>query len=247
MIMRFQEKTVLITGGSRGIGAETARLFAAEGATVIITYHSDETSASELIGELGGNCAAVRVDLAVEQDIRVLFEKVRGDFGHLDVLVNNVGVTSSGDPLTFPLSEWNRIISTNLAGTFLCTQLAAPLLSKGAAVVNLSSLRGLEDHGRPPIIAYSTSKAGIISMTKTFAKALAPGVRVNCVSPGVTNTAIVETFDDALKASFIASIYLERLLEPAEIASAIAFLASDDASGITGVNLRVDGGQSLGR
>jgi 3-oxoacyl-[acyl-carrier protein] reductase len=120
-------------------------------------------------------------------------------------------------------------------------------MKDGSSIVNVSSLRGLFDHGRPPILDYSVSKAGVISFTKTLAKELAPKIRVNCVSPGMTNTDVIKKYSREQLDQFVKTIYLGRLIEPIEIAKTIVFLSSDDASGITGVNLPVDGGQSLGK
>ncbi len=245
--MRFSDKVALVTGGSRGIGAETALLLAGEGAKVVFTYHSNKAAADDTLDRLGSGSTAVQADFGREEDVLRVYTEVEKLHRRLDILVNNVGITTSGDPLSFSLDDWNAIMATNVAGTFLSLQQAARLMGRNGAIVNVASLRGLAGHGRPPIVAYSTSKAAVISLTKTFAKALAPNVRVNSVSPGVTNTAIVETFTDEQKASFVESIYLGRLLEPIEIARSIAFLVSDDASGITGVDLHVDGGQSLSR
>jgi 3-oxoacyl-[acyl-carrier protein] reductase len=245
--MKFQDKVVLITGASRGIGAAAARLFAAEGAHVIITYHSNVDIAQKILDELGERGTLIQADLSNKADVDNIFDTLSQSYASLDVLVNNVGVCKSQDMLELSLADWNNTLFTNLTSMFLCCQRAVPLLAKGGSIINVSSLRGLPDYGRPPIIDYSTSKAGVISLTKTLAKALAPKVRVNCVSPGVTNTEVTKTFSPDLLSQFVGSIYLGRLIEPIEVARTILFLASDDASAITGVNLMVDGGQSLSR
>jgi len=243
--MKLKDKVALITGGSRGIGAAAAKLFSQEGAYVLFTYHSNIDMATKTLSELNGNGKMVQADLGKEIDIRHVFDVLKNDYNRLDVLVNNVGICKSQDFGTLPLSDWNNTIFTNLTSMFLSCQLAIPFMNDGGNIVNISSLRGLEGYGRPPIIDYSTSKAGVISFSKTLAKQLAPKIRVNCVSPGMTDTNITTAYTQEQLNQFIKSIYLGRLIEPIEVAKAILFLASDDASAITGLNLTVDGGQSL--
>ena len=245
--MRFTDKTVLITGGSRGIGAAAAKMFDAEGAQVVFTYLANEQAARDTLDQLGEGASAIMADLSSPADIDRIFERIRIGHDRIDVLVNNVGISVPHEWQTLPLSNWSNTLMTNVGSMLLCAQHAVPMMPAGSSIVNVSSLRGLSDHGRPPILDYSVSKAAVISLTKTLAKAVAPSIRVNCVSPGVTNTAITKTFPTDLLKSFVSSIYLGRLIEPDEVASAILFLSSSDGSGITGVNLRVDGGQSLGR
>jgi NAD(P)-dependent dehydrogenase (short-subunit alcohol dehydrogenase family) len=128
---------------------------------------------------------------------------------------------------------------------FLCSQKAISIMNENSSIVNIASIRGLPDQGRPPIMDYSTSKAAVISFTKTLAKEVAPKIRVNSVSPGMTNTDIAKEYPKELLNKFIENIYIDRLVEPEEVANAILFLSSNEASAITGTNLMVDGGQSL--
>lgn len=243
--MRFKDKIVLITGASRGIGAESAKLFAKEGATVIINYCSDEKSAQLVLDEIKGDGMIIKADIGIEEDIHNMFKIISEKFGKLDILVNNAGFVKVKPFKELTLAEWNKTYSINITGMFLCSQKAVGLMEQGGSIVNISSIRGLFGQGRPPIIDYSTSKAAVISLTKTMAKELAPGIRVNCVAPGMTNTNIAKTLPKELIEQFKEDIYLKRLIEPEEVAKSIVFLSSSDASAITGALLMVDGGQSL--
>lgn len=243
--MKFKDKIVLITGASRGIGASTAKAFATEGATIIINYNKDESSAKKLLKEINNQGMIVQADISNEEEIIRLFDVVKDTYGELDVLVNNAGVVASKPFQELSLDEWNKTYAINMTAMFLCSQKAISLLNKKGSIVNIASIRGLLDQGRAPIMDYSTSKAAAISFTKTLAKELAPDIRVNAVSPGMTNTDIAKGYSQDQLDSFIEHIYLNRLVEPEEVAKAVLFLASDDASAITGVNLMVDGGQSL--
>lgn len=245
--MDFNEKIVLVTGGGRGIGAESVRLFAKRGATVVINYREDEASATKLLEEISNQGMVIKADVSKETEVLDMFEQIKIKYGKLDVLVNNAGIVAIKPFKDLSLAEWNRIFDVNMSGTFLCSQQAIKLMGAGSSIVNISSIRGLYDHGRPPISNYSASKAAIISFTKTLAKEVAPDIRVNTVAPGMTMTDNVKIIppDDLKK--FATDIYLQRLIEPSEVANAIVFLSSKEASGITGALLMVDGGQSLSR
>ncbi|MFH0837380.1 MAG: glucose 1-dehydrogenase [Candidatus Aenigmatarchaeota archaeon] len=244
--MRFKNMTVLITGASRGIGAETAKLFAKEGAVVIINYCSDKQSAEKVLSEINNNGIIIQANISKPDDVNRMFDTISEKYGRLDILVNNAGIVSVKPFMDLTAEDWDRTYKVNMRGMFLCTQSALKLMKKGS-IVNISSIRGLADHGRPPIMDYSTSKAAVISFTKTLAKEVAPNIRVNCIAPGMTNTSLVKKQTKEMLEKFINDIYLKRLIEPQEVAKAILFLASDEASAITGVVLPVDGGQSLGR
>lgn len=243
--MRFKDKIVLVTGASNGIGAETARLFGAEGATVIVNYHDDKASAEKVLKDCGGKGMVIQADVSKEDEVQRMFDTVSKKYGSLDILVNNAGIVKSTPFNELSLDQWNRTHAINLTGVFLCCKTALPLMKKGSSICNISSIRGLFDYGRPPIADYSSSKAGVISFTKTLAKAVAPDIRVNAVAPGMTNTANAKRLPKEAVEQFKKDIYLKRLIEPKEVANAVLFLCSDEASAITGVNLMVDGGQSL--
>jgi 3-oxoacyl-[acyl-carrier protein] reductase len=242
--MRFKDKVVLITGGGRGIGAETARIFGKEGAIVIINYVADKAAAESVLDEIDGNGIAVEADISREEDVNRLFDTVASRYGRLDILVNNAGIVSPKPFHELTLEQWRHTFAVNLDGTFMCTKRAKSLMKEGS-IVNVSSIRGLFEQGRPPIIDYSASKAAVISFTKTLAKELAPSIRVNAVAPGMTNTDIAKQLPEESVEQFKRQIYLKRLIEPKEVANAIVFLCSKEASGITGALLMVDGGQCL--
>jgi len=243
--MKLKDKVALITGSSRGIGRATAILFAKEGATVIINYFSDESAAKSVLNEINGNGMIIKADISNEEDINKMFKIISEKYGRLDILVNNAGIVKVKPFKELTLEEWNKTYSVNITGMFLCSQKAIELMKGKGSIINISSIRGLFNQGRPPILDYSTSKAAVISLTKTLAKELAPNIRVNAVGPGMTNTDIVKTIPKESIEQFKKDIYLKRLIEPEEVAKAILFLCSDDASAITGDLLMVDGGQSL--
>lgn len=243
--MKFKDKIVLITGSGRGIGAETAKLFAKEGATIIINYCSNEDSAKKVLQEINNNGMIIKADVSKQDDIENMFKQISEKYGRLDILINNAGIVKVTPLKELSLEAWNKTYATNITSMFLCSQKAIDLMKDKGAIVNVSSIRGLFNQGRPPILDYSTSKAAVISLTKTMAKELAPNIRVNCVGPGMTNTDIAKTLPKESIEQFKKDIYLKRLIEPVEVARTILFLSSDDASGITGELIMVDGGQSL--
>ena len=243
--MKFKNKIVLITGASRGIGAETAKLFAKEGATVIINYLSDEIAAKSVLNEINNNGILIKADISKQDEINSMFEQLFEKYGKLDILVNNAGIVSVKPFSELTLEEWNKTYAVNITGMFLCSQKAVKLMKDGGSIVNISSIRGLFNQGRAPIIDYSTSKASVISFTKTLAKEVAPKIRVNTVAPGMTNTGIAKLIPKVSIEKFNKEIYLKRLIEPKEVANTILFLSSDEASAITGALIVVDGGQSL--
>ncbi|MDH4330118.1 MAG: SDR family oxidoreductase [Candidatus Moranbacteria bacterium] len=245
--MKFEDKIVLVTGGGRGIGAETAKNFAREGATVIINYVSDEDSAKKVLDDIDGKGEIVKADVSDEAQVDEMFEKIEKSYSKIDILVNSAGIVSPKSFAELSVGDWRKTHAVNLDSVFLCCKKAVPLMNSGGSIVNVASIRGLFDQGRPGVIDYSSSKAAVISFTKTLAKEVAPDIRVNSVSPGVTNTDIAKGFSKELLEKFVDDIYLRRIIEPQEVADAILFLSSKEASAITGVNLMVDGGQSLGK
>lgn len=243
--MKFQDKIILVTGGGRGIGAEIIKLFGKQGATVIVNYLKDEESAKSVLKKSGDNGMIIQADVSNEEDVLDMFEQISSTYGKLDILVNNAGIVAVKPFKDLSLKEWKKVFDVNMAGTFLCSQQALKTMNSGGSIVNISSIRGLYNQGRPPISDYSASKAAVISFTKTLAKEVAPDIRVNTVAPGMTMTDIAKQIpaDDLKK--FEEDIYLKRLIEPSEVANAVVFLTSEEASGITGALLMVDGGQSL--
>jgi NAD(P)-dependent dehydrogenase (short-subunit alcohol dehydrogenase family) len=248
--MRFADRVVVITGGSLGIGEAAARQFAREGARVAIASRDPDNAANAVnaIAGAGGSAVHVRTDLAQDDDIAALARDVRQRFGRVDVLVNNAAIHMQGDAETTSPEDWDRVMAINLRGAFLCTHHFAPdLAARKGVIVNVSSEAGLV--GIRGQVAYNVSKAGLIALTRSCAVDFAArGIRVNCVCPGTTSTPLVDAIvkrakDPAATQRHLESIRpLDRLGTSDEIASAIVYLASDEAAYATGAILSMDGG-----
>jgi len=242
--------TVLVTGSSRGIGAGIARRFAQEGHRVAIHYRAEEAQARALYDELanaGYSVMLVSGDIARENEAKQIVSRVRERFGFIDVLVNNAGIALPTQLITdTTLADWNRVMETNVTGMFLVTNAVLPEMvsQKRGAIVNISSMWGVT--GGSCEVAYSSSKAAVIGFTKSLAKEVAPsGIRVNCVAPGFVLTDMTRGFDEGVIAGICEETPLLRAGTPEDIASAVLFLASEDASFITGQVLSVDGGRCM--
>ena len=243
--MKLEGKTALITGGGRGIGQAIALRFAREGARVaIVGPHKstlDDTVAK------GKGIEPIVGDVTKQEQVDAALAAFMKKFGRIDILVNNAGGT---DPKPFfdkTARDWMRIFELNTVSAFLCAQAAArPMLeAKSGRIINISSVRGLEHCGREPIMDYSAAKAAMVSFTMTLAKQLAPHVTVNAVGPGHTKTDIWKALPQEIKDKMLEGTYLKRFAEPDDIANAVVFFASDEASFITGQHLVIDGGFSL--
>lgn len=244
--MKLQGKVAVVTGGGTGMGRAICELFAKEGARVIVNYSASEEAAEQTaagIRDAGGEAVAVRADVAQDADARGLIHEAEARWGRLDVLVNNAGWSKRTphhllDELTDEI--WDRTLNVNLRGTFYCCRAAVPLLKKqaGASIVNVASVAPYTGDGST--IVYAASKAGVISMTKSFARVLAPDVRVNALAPGLVHTRFAgwpeETFTTGAQQS-----PLRRITTVEEIAAATLFLAAD-ATAMTGETVRVDCG-----
>jgi 3-oxoacyl-[acyl-carrier protein] reductase len=237
---RLDGKRALVTGASRGIGRAIAVELARAGAEVVVGYRSGQAEAEELAGEIGG--AAVQADVASPEDARRLVEEA----GDLDVLVNNAGLTRDGLLARMSDDDWRTVIDTNLSSVFYtCRAVTRPMMKKrGGAIVNVSSVVGV--HGNWGQTNYAASKAGIIGFTKSLARELGSrGIRANVVAPGYVKTQLTDVLPEEATQAMVAQTPLGRVAEPHEIAGAVRFLASDDASFITGEVVLVDGGLGM--
>jgi 3-oxoacyl-[acyl-carrier protein] reductase len=233
-------KTALVTGGSRGIGAAIASELAAAGATVTLSYRSGKEEAEEVAERTGAR--AVQADVSDDGDARALVEEA----GELDILVNNAGLTRDGLLARMSDDDWRAVLDTNLGGVFhTCRAAARGMMKRRAgAIVNISSIVGL--HGNPGQANYAASKAGIIGFTKALARELGNrGVRANVVAPGYVDTRLTQVIADDLKDAMLANTPLGRFGSPEDVARAVRFLCSDEASFITGEVLLVDGGLGM--
>jgi 3-oxoacyl-[acyl-carrier protein] reductase len=236
----LEGKTALVTGASRGIGRAIAEELAAAGASVVLGYRSGRQEAEELAGEIGGR--------AVEADVSDPDEAARlvAEAGELDILVNNAGLTRDGLLVRMPDDDWRAVIETNLSSVFYtCRAACRPMMKKRAgAIVNVSSIVGV--HGNWGQTNYGASKAGIIGFTKSLARELGSrGVRANVVAPGYVKTRLTDVLPDDATAAMLQNTPLGRLGEPKDVAGAVRFLCSDEASFITGDVLLVDGGLGM--
>ena len=236
----LEGKRALVTGASKGIGRAIAQELARAGATVVVGYHSGKDEAEQLANEIGG--VAVQADVSSPEDAKRLVDEA----GDIDVLVNNAGLTRDGLLARMSDDDWRTVIDTNLSSVFYtCRAVTRPMMKKrGGSIVNISSVVGV--HGNWGQTNYAASKAGIIGFTKSLARELGSrNIRANVVAPGYVKTALTEVLPPEATAAMIQNTPLARVAEPAEIAGAVRFLASDDASFITGEVLLVDGGLGM--
>ena len=251
--MRFENKGVLITGGGSGIGRASAIDFAKEGGIVGVADIDADTAGRtvEAIENAGGRAHAFTLDTTDPAAVTACMEKAAETMGRLDILVNSAGVREIESVLELPYEEWCRVINVNLTGVFLCSQAFLRHITdagKAGVVVNLASTLGVT--AAPNRAAYTASKHAVVGLTKEMALEFGEtGIRVNAVGPGVTRTSLTERyFQEAEMAETVRSLHaMKRWGEAEEIAKAILFLASDDASFITGETLLVDGGWLAGK
>lgn len=247
--MKLKGKKALITGGNSGIGLATARLFVAEGAEVAITGR-DQTTLDEAIAELGSNARGYKADVTIADERKQLFTDLAKDFGKLDVVFANAGITGRTPVGTADEAVFENVIRVNLNGAFFTVNSAVPLLNDGASIIFNGSVHNYL--GQAGVAAYAATKGGVVAMARAIAADLAPrNIRVNTVSPGATRTPIWKrgarasiSAEQSAKVDelFSSTVPLGRWAEAEDVAKAALFLASDDSSYINAVELMVDGG-----
>ena len=248
-MMNFAGKTAVVTGGSRGLGRAVCLELAKGGANVVLCYAGNEAAAKETTAAceaLGAKALAVQCNVAKADEVKALMDAAVKEFGRIDILVNNAGITRDGLLMMMKEEDFDAVIAANLKGTFLCMKAVSRIMMKQryGRIVNLSSVVGLR--GNAGQVNYAASKAGVVGMTKSLAKELASrGVTVNAVAPGFIATDMTAAMTDAAKEATLASIPLQRLGAPEDVAHAVAFLASDEAAYVTGQVLCVDGGMAM--
>ena len=248
---RLAGKTALITGAASGFGAEMARLYAAEGARVVIA-DINEGGAGQVAAAIGAAASPVRCDVTRRADVDAAVKHTLQTFGRLDIVVNNAGWTHRNQPLLqVSEAEFDRVYEINVKSIFHMTQAVVPMMRDqgGGVILNIGSTAGIRP--RPGLTWYNGSKGAVNLLSKSMAVELAPmKIRVNCIAPVIGHTALLESFmgvpdTPENRAKFIATIPMGRMSEPADVARAALFLASDEAAFITGVEFPVDGGRTV--
>jgi 3-oxoacyl-[acyl-carrier protein] reductase len=242
--MSLHGKKIIVTGGSRGIGAAIVKELAARGASVAFSYASQKERAERLLNELPGHGHQIfQLDLNKIDEIPARLEPALAQFGELHGLVNNAGMTRDQLALRMKVEDFSSVLQTNLLGSFLVTQQVLKLFLKvrSGSVVNISSV--IAHIGNPGQTNYAASKAGLEAMTRSLAAELASrSIRLNCLAPGFISTDMTENLKQEAKAAILGKIPLNRMGDPVEIARPVAFLLSDESSYITGQTLHVNGG-----
>jgi len=243
------KKTILVTGGSRGIGRAICLAFAGAGTQIYFNYASATEAAAEterLAAAAGGTAFGMQVNVATEKEVTEFVGRAVAETGRIDVLVNNAGITRDGLIVRMKEADWNDVLDTNLKGAFNCTKAVSKTMIKqrSGRIINVSSIVGVS--GNPGQANYVASKAGIIGLAKAVAKELAPrNITVNVVAPGFIETDMTASFDDKVKELMLSQIPLGRAGTSEDVAAVVKFLASDDAAYVTGQVIHVSGGMYM--
>jgi 3-oxoacyl-[acyl-carrier protein] reductase len=250
-----KQRTVVVTGGSRGIGRAICISLAAPGTRIFFNYFSpsdpdaEAAAAAEtekLVADVGGSAVSSSVDIAEEKEVVSFFEAILDKTGRIDVLVNNAGITKDGLLVRMKEKDWDVVLNINLKGAFTCTRIAAKAMMKQryGRIINMASVVGVT--GNAGQANYSASKAGLIGLTKTVAKELAPrGITVNAIAPGFIETDMTALLSEKARNAMLDQVPLGRAGQPEDVAAVVAFLVSESASYLTGQVIHVSGGMYI--
>lgn len=247
--MHLDGKVTIVTGASRGIGRSVAIEMAKLGAKVVINYAGNEAAAEEvknIIVAAGGQAIVVKADVGNVEAVDAMVKETINTFGKIDILVNNAGITRDNLLMRMKEEDWDAVMNINLKGVFVCTKAVSRIMmkQKSGKIINMTSVVGVM--GNAGQANYSAAKAGVIGFTKSMAKELASrGITVNAIAPGFINTDMTAVLSEQVKEDLAEKIPVGRLGSPEDVAAAVAFLASDLASYITGQTLNVDGGMLM--
>ena len=242
-------KTAIVTGASRGIGAEIARKFAADGAKVVVNYSGSQEKAEAVVADIkanGGEAIVFKANVSDSESVKAMVDETMKAFGSVDILVNNAGITRDNLMMRMKDDEWDDVINTSLKGVFVCTKAVTRQMMKQRAgrIINIASIVGVM--GNAGQANYVAAKAGVIGLTKTTARELASrGITANAVAPGFITTDMTDQLTEDVQKAMLGQIPLGRFGAPEDVAKAALFLASDDASYMTGQTLHLDGGMVM--